>query len=76
MNDREIRYTQHRIYYLPTAIENARRKLAALEREAERYGMRELLSPSDMDRAWDRSVQSAQCQSIINLGENNGTDTN
>lgn len=39
----EIRYKLHRISYLPTAIDNARRKLAALETEARRYGMEHLL---------------------------------
>lgn len=34
-----------RMQRLPEYIANARRKLAALEREAERYGMKDLLRP-------------------------------
>lgn len=37
------RYVRHRLAYLPTQLENARRKLAALENEARRYGMHDLL---------------------------------
>lgn len=36
-----------RIKRLPTMIDAARRKLAALEREAERRGMRDLLEPGN-----------------------------
>ena len=34
-----------RMQRLPECIANTRRKLAALEREAERYGMKDLLKP-------------------------------
>lgn len=34
-----------RMQRLPECIANTRRKLAALEREAERYGMKHLLKP-------------------------------
>lgn len=36
-------YLAHRVRYLPIALDNARRKVAALEREAKRYGMEGLL---------------------------------
>lgn len=42
--DRASVYMAHRIRYLPTAIDNARRNLRALENEAARYGMTELLA--------------------------------
>lgn len=40
-----------RLQYLPVAIMNAERKLAALRREAARYGLRELTSSSEQERA-------------------------
>ena len=36
-------YFAYRVNYLPVALENARRKVRALEAEAARYGMTELL---------------------------------
>lgn len=39
----EYNYLDHRMRYLPGAINATRRKLAALEREAAEYGMVELL---------------------------------
>lgn len=36
-------YRAHRINYLPIALDNARRKVRALEIEATRYGMTDLL---------------------------------
>lgn len=41
--DHEAQYLAHRVRYLPTAIEAARRKVAALENEARRYGMEDLV---------------------------------
>lgn len=40
------RYMEHRVRYLPRQIEAARAKLAALEREAARLGMHDLLGPA------------------------------
>lgn len=37
------RYLEHRVRYLPMALEAARRKVAALENEARRYGMTDLV---------------------------------
>ena len=36
-------YMAYRVNYLPDALERARRKVRALENEARRYGMTELL---------------------------------
>lgn len=41
----------HRRRYLPGQLEAARRKVVMLEREAARYGMVELLTPSNEERA-------------------------
>lgn len=41
--DRETAYRVHRIRYLPFALDAARRKVRALENEARRYGMEDLL---------------------------------
>jgi hypothetical protein len=42
-DERVADYTAYRIRYLPTAIDNARRNLAALENEARRLGLPHLL---------------------------------
>ena len=42
MSDR-LTYMERRIRRLPAMLENARRKVAAYENEARRYGMTELL---------------------------------
>ena len=42
-DEQATRYKIHRMKYLPTALDSARRKLAALENEARRYGMTSLL---------------------------------
>lgn len=42
-DEEATRYKIYRMSYLPTALDSARRKLAALENEARRYGMTELL---------------------------------
>ena len=47
MTEAATRYLEHRLRYLPTALESARRKLAALETEARRYGMTDLLKPGE-----------------------------
>lgn len=39
----EDRYFDHRVRYLPRAIAGTRRKLAALEEEAARYGLHDLV---------------------------------
>ena len=41
-DDRRVAYLERRIRRLPAMLENARRKVAALETEARRYGMDEL----------------------------------
>ena len=41
--ERVVRYEDHRRRYLPLAIDNAKRKLAALEVEAKRLGMEHVL---------------------------------
>ena len=46
---------ENRVRYLPTAIENTRRKLAALEDEARQLGMRDLAS-----LAWEREIKLAR----------------
>lgn len=38
-------YMAYRVNYLPDALDRARRKVAALENEARRYGMHDLLAP-------------------------------
>jgi hypothetical protein len=43
--EQAVRYEYQRRRYLPEAMDNARRKVAALENEARRYGMHELLEP-------------------------------
>jgi len=66
-------YLAHRVRYLPIALDRARRKVAALEREAQRYGFTDLLdearslkardvltNPGTVDRAWDREVEIAK----------------
>lgn len=42
-DERLARYVAHRMVYLPIALDNARRKVRALETEAARYGMTDLL---------------------------------
>ena len=42
-SDRRARYLVHRVNYLPMQIAATRRKLAALENEARRYGMTDLV---------------------------------
>jgi len=37
----------YRVRHLPTQLENARRKVSALEAEARRYGMHDLLVGND-----------------------------
>lgn len=55
------RHLEHRIRYLPTALERTRAKLRQLEAEAASYGMRELLeNPAHANRAWDRAILTAQ----------------
>ena len=41
--EHKLCYEMHRRKYLPTALDGARRKVAALENEAHRYGMEHLL---------------------------------
>ncbi len=38
------RYTRHRMEYLPSQLEAARRKVAMLENEARRLGLRDLVA--------------------------------
>jgi hypothetical protein len=51
-----------RNWRLPAMIGSVRKKLSALENEARRYGMDELLniSPEDINRAWEREVAIAR----------------
>lgn len=42
-HDQAEQYLVHRVRYLPVALEAARRKVAALENEARRYGMVDLV---------------------------------
>ena len=49
--------------YLPRQLEAARRKVAALEREALRYGMDELVNIS-----WNDTIREAQIDAAIRGG--------
>lgn len=61
MGEQEYRAIINRQRRLPEQLEAARRKVAALECEARRYGMGELLrNPAHLDRAWDRAITEAQ----------------
>lgn len=48
---KRVKYVAHRVAYLPRAIDSARRKLSALENEARRYGMNDLLETSATEQA-------------------------
>lgn len=61
MSEREYRAIVNRQRRLPEMLDAAYRRGDALENEACRYGMAELLrNPKHVDRAWDRTVRSAQ----------------
>jgi DNA-binding MarR family transcriptional regulator len=61
--ERVAQHEYNRRRYLPSQLDAARRKVRALENEAERYGMRELLENTvHLDRAWDRAVIEAQIE--------------
>ena len=52
--ERVAQHEYNRRRYLPSQIDAARRKVLALENEALRYGMTELLTnTAHLDRAWD-----------------------
>ena len=68
-------YLAHRVRALPVMLENARRKVMALENEARRYRMFDLLlepmsltqadvlkDPTHTNRAWDRETEIARIQ--------------
>lgn len=66
MSDAAIDYTIRRIHRLPATIEAAERKLAGLYREAQRYGMDELLeSHSAFSEAWDRELAVAKLEASL-----------
>lgn len=49
--------------YLPRQLDAARRKVVALEREAKRYGMIELLSdPKHVNREWDEAIDEGRAR--------------
>lgn len=59
--DEELRYIQYRQRYIATQLPAARRKVVALEREAKRYGMIELLSdPRHVNQAWDEAIDQSR----------------
>lgn len=61
LRDDEIDYVQRRIYRMAGVIEAAERKLAGLYREADRYGMADLLErPEIAAEAWEREVAIAR----------------
>lgn len=61
MGEREYRAIINRQRRLPEQLDAARRKVTALENEARRYGMSELLrNPVHVDMAWDRAIIEAQ----------------
>lgn len=67
--EREAVYEYNRRRYLPSQLEAARRKVEALENEAKRYGMTELLTHIEhYDRAWDRAVAHAQNEAAAKGG--------
>lgn len=53
------RQFDNRVNYLPTALENARRKFVKLTREARRYGMIE-----EANDAWNRAISEAQVEAF------------
>jgi hypothetical protein len=60
MTEREYRAIINRQRRLPEMLDAARRKVRALENEARRYGMKELLqNPEHVNKAWDREVENA-----------------
>lgn len=55
------RWLEYRVRYLPGQLASARHKVRALEAEAKRYGMKELLSdPVHADRAFERQFALAK----------------
>ena len=67
--EREAVAEYNRRRYLPAQLEAARRKVEALENEARRYGMTELLTRIEhYDRAWDRAVVDAQNEAAAKGG--------
>lgn len=55
---------------LPMQIQAVNRKLKALQAEARRYGMKELLTnPNAVNRAWEREVEMARCEAMISQVE-------
>lgn len=61
MGPREYQAIVNRQRRLPEQLNAARRKVVALEREARRYGMIELLSdPKHVNRAWDEAIDQGR----------------
>jgi hypothetical protein len=57
---RQYEHECHRRRYLPGQLRAARHKVKALEAEARRYGMKELLTNTEhVDEAWDRAIEDA-----------------
>ncbi len=63
MSQREYMSLCNRMRRLPLQLEAARRKVEALEREALRYGMTELVNS-----AWNDTIREAQVEAAIRGG--------
>lgn len=58
VNAKQIMALKSRHRRLPGMLQAARRRVIALEREAARYGMHELVSdPRHVNSAWDRALE-------------------
>lgn len=66
-SEREYRAIINRQRRLPEQLDAARRRVTALENEAKRYGMTELLTnPQHVNNAWEIEIIEAQDQARKN----------
>lgn len=57
---------ERRMRYLPIQLAATERKLIALRREAQRYGMHELLTKRDgINEAWERETEIAKLEAEL-----------
>lgn len=61
MSDLQSRQLYYRVRMLPEQLMRARARVRQLELEADRLGLRDLLTqPSQIDRAWEREIELAK----------------